>query len=33
MIWRYVILWLGLVLLAILNGLMREKVFRRYLGE
>lgn len=33
MIWKYLILWFGLVLLAILNGLTRDKVFRRYLGE
>ena len=33
MVWRYVILWFGLVLLAILNGLTRDKVYRRYLGD
>jgi hypothetical protein len=33
MVWKYIILWFGLVILAILNGLMREKVFRRYLEE
>ncbi|MBN2075751.1 MAG: hypothetical protein JW762_09390 [Dehalococcoidales bacterium] len=33
MVWKYVILWFGLVLLAILNGLTRDKVYRRYLSE
>jgi hypothetical protein len=33
MIWKYTILWLGLVVIAILNGLLREKVFRQHLKE
>ena len=33
MLWRYIILWFGLMILAILNGLIREKVYRRCLGD
>ena len=33
MIWYYVLLWFGLVVLAILNGLARENLYRRRLGE
>ncbi|MBN2240334.1 MAG: hypothetical protein JW712_11225 [Dehalococcoidales bacterium] len=33
MIWKYILLWFGLVLLAILNGLFREKVLRHFLNE
>ena len=33
MIWKYVLLWFGLVIVAILNGLLRQKVTLRYTGE
>jgi len=33
MLWIYIILWFGLAILAFLNGLVREKVYRRYLGD
>ena len=33
MLWKWVLLWFGLVFLAILNGLAREKVYRQYLVE
>jgi hypothetical protein len=33
MLWRYIILWFGLMFLAILNGLIRERFYRHYLGE
>ena len=33
MLWKYILLWFGLMILAILNGLIREKIYRRYLTE
>jgi hypothetical protein len=33
MLWKWILLWFGLVVLAVLNGLTREKVYCRYLGE
>lgn len=33
MIWRYTIAWLGLVVLGIVNGLIRNMVYAKFLGE
>ena len=33
MLWIYILLWFGLAILAILNGLIREKVYRHFLRE
>ena len=33
MIWRYVIGWLPLVVIGILNGILRQKGYSKYVGE
>ena len=33
MIWRYTIAWLGLVALGIINGVIRNSVYAKFLGE
>lgn len=33
MIWKYILLWFGLVILAILNGIFRQKVVLRHVSE
>jgi hypothetical protein len=33
MIWRYTVAWLGLVVLGIINGMIRNSVYAKVLGE
>ena len=33
MIWRYTVAWLGLVVLGIINGVIRNSVYAKFLGE
>jgi hypothetical protein len=33
MIWRYVLAWLPMVVIAVFNGILREKTYGKYLSE